>query len=199
MEVGACTSRLLPSYGSPASCKHSILSMGSVRLKRNWPASCSTVGFRFGRGARLHNEALEQCSQWPRQVHAAARGRVQPSHLCYARPNWPECLLHHSVPCNWWAMKRLCWGLYGAGGPNDQAFAMVENIINTPGGGRNAGVVDHAFRSCTGLALWLMKNWGGRPLLEPSSDRGYSFHRRGCRTCFMWCLSCIQVFGTKEI
>ena len=75
----------------------------------------------------------------------------------------------------WWLMKRLCWGLYAAGGSDSQAFAMVESLLNSPGGGRSAGVVDHAFRSNTAIALWLQKYWGGRPLLAPPKpeQRGY--------------------------
>ena len=79
---------------------------------------------------------------------------------------------------NWWVMKRLCWGLYHAAGADDQAYAMVVNILNSPGGGRNAGVVDHAFRSHTSIALWLQDYWGGRPLLAKPSVRDYAYAYR---------------------
>ena len=77
-------------------------------------------------------------------------------------------------------MKRLCWGLYVSAGSDNQAFAMVESILNSPGGGRSAGVVDHAFRANTSLALWLQKYWGGRPLLAPPSldQRSYTYAYR---------------------
>ena len=80
----------------------------------------------------------------------------------------------------WYVVKRLCWGLYHAAGQDQQAFAMVESVLNSPGGGRNAGVVDHAFRSNAALGFWLQKNWGGRPQEEPPApeNRGYTYAYR---------------------
>ena len=116
------------------------------------------------------------------------------------KPSYQQCMQHMLTACSsatyamraptgqspfhvaasrgqWWVMKQLCWGLYNAAGSDAAAFAMVESIINSPGGGRDAGVVDHAFRSNTKLALWLIKNWGGKALLSPPTpdQRGYTY------------------------
>lgn len=73
-------------------------------------------------------------------------------------------------------LKLLLWGLYDKAGATERAFGLVRSLVNSPGGPRNAGVVDARLSCNVELAMYLKRYWGGVELLDAPVwvwDQGY--------------------------